>query len=315
MQQNLEQQHRQIQMQYDQIISMQQQQILANAMNDLFDPSNPNSPASRSNPSTPMNLVDDLMDTESLDQVAVSETEDMDSPLDDLQRKQSLYEKLKKLGGPPSDVYYPYWPGFVGHPAFMQKEDWINMALRPTPTDPNILEQERRRYEEAQRLWQQEQQQIAELLKEHPELLHSSGALAWRQGYWSGNWVPTVDKIDLTRVQLRKTPTKQGTGMPGQTHPYFEMPRSPLLQEYLRHHRSEALANNSNMGPDGQSSPLGTRLPMSPTPTAQIWREALSNPEFLKMHHQHNLFLLKQLQEQHQAMLQEQHLQAMQQPN
>jgi len=80
-------------------------------------------------------------------------------------------EKLKKLGGPPSDVYYPYWPGFVMHPAFMVKEDWINRALRRVGDDPNILERERKAYFETQRRWQQEQEEIAKFYQQHPELL------------------------------------------------------------------------------------------------------------------------------------------------
>lgn len=173
--------------------------------------SSPISPATPMAMSTPSMVDDDEMDTSgsSTDHtgaIVIDDDDDMDV------RGSSLAEKLKKLGGPPSDVYYPYWPGFVMHPAFLQKEDWANMTLRPTGLDPDVLEQERQRYFEAQRRWQQEQEKIAALLQEHPELLHSTafgGALNWRTGYWSGNWVPAAEKIDFSKIALRKTQADQ----------------------------------------------------------------------------------------------------------
>lgn len=69
--------------------------------------------------STPSAMDEDDMD--------VSGTDDIDIDASTA-AKHLLMEKLKKLGGPPSDVYYPYWPGFIMHPAFLEKEDWINMT-------------------------------------------------------------------------------------------------------------------------------------------------------------------------------------------
>lgn len=60
----------------------------------------------------------------------------------------TLQEKLKKLGGPPSDVYQPYWPGFNPHPAFSLKEDWFSMPLNQI--DPSVVVQERKLAEEAE---------------------------------------------------------------------------------------------------------------------------------------------------------------------
>jgi hypothetical protein len=184
----------------------------------IATPLSPATPMATSTPSAADD--DDYMDTtgssnESSSSSAIIIDDDAsDDP--SARAKQLLAEKLKKLGGPPSDVYYPYWPGFVMHPAFMQKEDWMNMTLRPTGLDPDVLEQERQRYFEAQRRWQQEQEEIAALLQEHPELLSNSafaGALNWRSGYWSGNWVPAAEKIDFSKIELRKTPSDQVLSM------------------------------------------------------------------------------------------------------
>lgn len=168
--------------------------------------SSPVTPATPMMTSSPTVIEDDdNMDTSG----SSTDVGTPDEQADERHAKQLLAEKLKKLGGPPSDVYYPYWPGVIMHPAFMQKEDWTNMTLRPTGLDPDVLEQERQRYFEAQRRWQQEQEEIAALLQEHPELLNSRelrGALNWRSGYWSGNWVPAAEKIDFTKIELRKTP-------------------------------------------------------------------------------------------------------------
>ncbi|XP_049851564.1 uncharacterized protein LOC126326228 [Schistocerca gregaria] len=76
-----------------------------------------------------------------------------------------LQEKLKKLGGPPSDIYHPWSNGMhLQHPVFTQKEDWQNHELRPVREDPYLsaIGRERLDYILAQQRWKQEQLLIAD---------------------------------------------------------------------------------------------------------------------------------------------------------
>lgn len=224
-------------------------------------PHSPSTPAMVSSPSS-MSIGSTI---ETVDQSPYStpsiETSSFGSDmLDTIAAEQRLQEKLKKLGGPPSDVYRPWWNGInLNHPAFQAKEDWVNFELRPQ----EMLAKERLDYLLTQQRYKLEQLRIAEASRRpsqqmarqmdsshqhHPHSFYQSphqshihpGSPAVNQGYWSGHFVPSssTEKIDFSKIALRKT-------------------NSPPQQQTPSQHFS----------------------PLSPSANAAIWQDATEHPE------------------------------------
>lgn len=105
----------------------------SNASSSATSP-RPRSPSSSAMVSSPSNasIGSSAMDTDytgSMDASSIGSDHHMLEVMAQAQRRQ---EKLKQLGGPPSDVYHPWLHGTPSnHPAFQQKEDWQSFELRP----------------------------------------------------------------------------------------------------------------------------------------------------------------------------------------
>lgn len=217
----------------------------SNASSSATSP-RPRSPSSTlvSSPSN-NSICSSAMDTDyttSMDASSIGSDHHMLEVLAQSQRRQ---EKLKQLGGPPSDVYPPWWNGTpLNHPAFQQKEDWQSFELRPQER----LARERLNYFLMMQRYRLEQ---SELVQPHPSMVpphvdsgdhsvsedpsapgtpttpqsthpythqpasfyqspHQShiqpGSPVQGAGYWSGHFAPsTTEKIDFSKISLRKT--------------------------------------------------------------------------------------------------------------
>lgn len=256
-------------------------------------PHSPSTPAMVSSPSS-ISLGSSTMDAEfmSLDTSSMGS----DHMMEVMAANQRRQEKLKQLGGPPSDVYHPWWNGIpLNHPAFSQKEDWQHFELRPQER----LAHERLNYFLTMQRYRVEQNGLSEssaptamnigtpptgvdFAGNGPQVstspsIHSpspsfyqsphhhshimTGSPAQGSGYWSGHFAPAnAEKIDFSKISLRKT---------GPT-PSTAMATSPLT-------------------PNGMMRPLNNKasssqMPISPqqmqeSPTAAIWRDAMAHPE------------------------------------
>lgn len=271
-------------------------------------PRSPSTPAMVSSPSS-VSIGSSTMDAEygaSLESSSLGSSEHMD-----LLAAQRRQEKLKKLGGPPSDVYYPWWNGVsLNHPAFQQKEDWANVELRP---HQDLLARERLNYLLNMQRFKMEQSRLsgssdsssmhdsepaptsstlAQAFMSHPytrqptafyQSPHQShiqtGSPIQAGGYWSGHFAPnTPEKIDFTKISLRKTSSESPTPLQQPQHfaptmrgvPPSSTASSPLspLQMPASPHQHPV---SPHQAPHHQH--------MQASPTAAIWREAMAHPE------------------------------------
>lgn len=287
-------------------------------------PHSPSTPAMVSSPSS-MSLGSSTMDADfSMDTSSMGS----DHMMEVMAANSKRQEKLKQLGGPPSDVYHPWWNGTsLNHPAFSQKEDWQHFELRPQER----LAQERLNYFLMMQRYRVEQNAGPVTPKspaapngasssshvpahapfgavagassagnssshhaslQHPQFYQSphhhshimTGSPAQSSGFWSGHFAPANDeKIDFSKISLRKTPAPNMDAMGGMTG-MNGMPTMPSAANRLAPPTSAAQSPqspNSSAMATSPTSPASPQVPhmMQPSPTAAIWRDAMAHPE------------------------------------
>lgn len=210
-------------------------------------PRSPSTPATMVSSPSAMSMSSATLDTEfSVDTSSMGSEQHMMELAAAQARRQ---EALKKLGGPPSDVYHPWFNGvFINHPAFHLKEDWGNIELRP---HEDLIARERLNYVMMMQRYKMElARRSSEPLSatsptspphsphplaespfnaappgaayQSPHVSHiQPGTPYYHGGFWSGHFAPsTTEKIDLSksRSELRKTsrPTPMSP-VPGMT--------------------------------------------------------------------------------------------------
>lgn len=240
-------------------------------------PHSPSTPAMVSSPSS-ISLGSSTMDAEfmSLDTSSMGS----DHVMEVMAANQRRQEKLKQLGGPPSDVYHPWWNGIpLNHPAFSLTEDWQHFELRPQER----LAQERLNYflmMQRHRAEKSTGEPGSESIPMHGPVspfapgpapgespstsnIHSpspsfyqsphhhshvmTGSPAQGSGYWGGHFAPaSTEKVDFSKISLRKT------SFPGPPPPTGLMPPNGAMP---------APGSMSGMGPM-----MGARGPLSAGP-------------------------------------------------
>lgn len=275
-------------------------------------PHSPSTPAMVSSPSS-ISLGSSTMDADfmSLDTSSLGS----DHVMEVMAANQRRQEKLKQLGGPPSDVYHPWWNGIpLNHPAFSLKEDWQHFELRPQER----LAHERLNYIVMQQRHRAEQSSLGgspphsnmgpapshfgmDVNGNHPNI-HSpspsfyqsphhhshimTGSPAQGSGYWGGHFAPAgAEKVDFSKIALRKTST-------GEIPANHMGPVSPM-NVHGGPPASMSSGSRFSLGVPSSSKPSlsssqGSHMPMSPSqaqesPTAAIWRDAMAHPEMHRL--------------------------------
>lgn len=282
-------------------------------------PHSPSTPAMVSSPSS-ISLGSSTMDADfmSLDTSSLGS----DHVMEVMAANQRRQEKLKQLGGPPSDVYHPWWNGIpLNHPAFSLKEDWQHFELRPQERLAHerlnyIVMQQRHRAEQSSLSGSPTHSEMGQVPPHfpmdvagngHPNI-HSpspsfyqsphhhshimTGSPAQGSGYWGGHFAPAgAEKVDFSKISLRKTSTGE---MPTSPMGGVSPMSGPMSGPMSVHGPPPAMSSGSRFAfgvPSSSkplSSPQGSHMPMSPSqaqesPTAAIWRDAMAHPEMHRL--------------------------------
>lgn len=163
------------------------------------------------------------------------------------QRRQ---EKLKQLGGPPSDVYHPWWNGMpVNHPAFAEKEDWQSFELRPQ----ELLAHERLNYFLMMRRYRLEQRGLDETPQQSSAHQNSPGGPSTPMTGASAQQGPPncsvlqspSNSLHRTPGNATDTPSYHHHQSPIVSHPYTHQPAAFYQSP---HHHSHIMTGAPSQG-------------------------------------------------------------------
>jgi len=266
----------------------------SNASSSATSP-RPRSPSSTLVSSPSNNSICSAMDTDFTNSIDASSIGSDHHMLEVMAQSQRRQEKLKQLGGPPSDVYPPWWNGTpLNHPAFQQKEDWQSFELRPQER----LARERLNYFLMMQRYRLEQSELLQEMPPHPSMVphsvnsedhsvpgtphtpqskqhpqtpqHASfyqsphqshiqtGSPVQGAGYWSGHFAPsTTEKIDFSKISLRKT---SSDGRPQPPATWATHPQHITSPQNIQSPTSQSTSTTASPQPKSPNAHPGSSL-------------------------------------------------------